>query len=325
MPTTKSSFCEENSSTLPTIWNSSASHRISSSRFFATSWNMDQKTNHLPGIVDIHSYSYHDSSSLSAHQEDSDSIGLIEHLHIDIFRIVFFFIDIVLLLQRCTQLFLQTQSMFIGFKSRAVLSPSQFWRLQLALELSGGFRSPSLRRQTDNSRLGYLNPDKSASDGMVLLTEPTSGLHPFTIVTCDDAVSKTHDGNSASLLMGSTSLSTVDVHEIGPTKGVLFYFNLLLQSLLLQRLETAGLVVMLHFVLLSSVNYVLLSFVSCCLRLVLPYRDLINNSALQSASVWQHLTKTAHWYKMHELSEFHTSLSSLFAFAKRKSVCCFLS
>lgn len=320
-----SSFCEGNSSTRPTIWNSSASHRISSSRIFTTSWNMDQKTDRLPS-VDIHSYSHRDSSSSSAHQEDSDDLDLVEHLHIDIFRIVFFFIDIVLLFQRCTQLYLQTQSMFVGFKSRTVLSPSQFWRLQLALELSSGFSSPSLRRQTDSIRLGYLNPDRSTSDGMVLLTEPTSGLHPYTIVTCNNAVCKTHDGNSASLHMGSTSLSTVDVDEIVSSKGVLFYFNLLLQSLLLRRLETAGLVVVLHFVLLSSVSHILLRFVSCCPQMmILPYRDLVNNSALQSTSGWQHLIRTAHWYKTHELSEFHTSLSSLLAFVKGKSIGCFRS
>lgn len=287
-------------------------------------WKVDGKTIHLPN-VDFHSnfrtYGDRNSFSSSLSSEDSDSFGLVVHLHIDIFRIVLFFVDIVLLLQRCTQLYLQTQSMFVGFRCRAALSPSQFWRLRLAMELNGDFSPPSLRRQANakqtNSKLYSPNQDRSISDGVLLVTRPTSGLQPYTIVTCSSAVPVVHDSSCASLQQpGSEPFSTVNVESLESSKSLLSYFDLLLHSVLIRRLETAVLVVVLHFVLLTSANHVLLSFADCYPQILSLYGDLVNVSAFPTAFGWQHLIHIAHWHKAQELSEFHASLSSLLSFVR---------
>lgn len=330
-------FCEEGTSTISMPWHQTFV-LVNSTRFF-NSLQQWGKSNHKTDPLlsfdiysDVQAYNSHHSNLLDADHRQNyfDLVNLVEHLHIEFIRIIFFCVDIILLFHRCAHLYRRTQSMFSGFKCRTVLGHSQFWHLRLAAELNGGVgmtTHPLKTKQhnhmssSSSSVRSPPNEGRCMSDGILLVTRPTSNLTPCT-ASCNNLLPVGHESSYAAQTRLNSGLCSAisSVNGRKSSQSVFCYFNILLQSPLLRRLGLAVLVVLLLYLLMTSVNNVLLGFAGGYPQMVALYQDLVDISELLSVTSWQHLVQLAYWYKSREISEFHFSISSLQSFVEGASV-----
>lgn len=332
IPVAHDNACEESTSTMSMPWNQTFI-LLNSTRFFNSlrqRENPNRKTDPLLSFdiyADVQAYSHHNSLLDVDRRQNFDLVNLVEHLHVEFIRIIFFCVDIILLFHRCAHLYRRIQSMFTGFKCRTVLGHSQFWHLRLAAELNGGHgitthplktKQQNHMSSSSSSIRSPPNEVKCMSDGILLVTKPTSDLTPRA-ASCNNLLPVGHDSSYAAQTR-SNSCSAISVSDLKSSQSVFCYFNLVLRSPLLRRLGLAVLVVLLLFLLMTSVNAILLSFAGCYPQMAALYQDLVDISDLLSVTSWQHLIQLAYWYKSREIAEFHFSVSSLQSFVEGVSV-----